>query len=64
MPNLWTREGVDGARSAADVSLDAGLVVVAQGTSPADGLQAAREPLGEDAVFSHIKHGYPVYRTE
>jgi hypothetical protein len=61
---LWTREGVDAAKATADVSADRALVVLAQGTSPADGLQAARELLGESAEFSHVKHGYPVYRVD
>lgn len=63
MSQLWTRAGVDAAKATADVSADRTFAVLAQGTSPADGLQAARELLGEAAEFSHLKHGYPVYRT-
>jgi hypothetical protein len=63
MPD-WTREGVDAAKATADVSPDGTHVVLAQDTNPADGLQAARELLGDAADFSHIKHGYPVYTAE
>lgn len=63
MQQLWTREGVDAAKATADVFSDRSHVVLAQGTSPADGLQAARELLGDDVEFSHFKHGYPVYRV-
>ena len=48
---LWTREGVDAAKATADVNADRTLVVIAQGTGPADGLQAAREPLGDDVIY-------------
>lgn len=63
MQQLWTREGVDAAKATADVNDDRTLVVLAQGTGPADGLQAARELLGDDVEFLHVKHGYLIYRA-
>jgi hypothetical protein len=59
----WTREGVDAAKATADVFSDGTYVVLAADTNQADGLQAARELLGDAAEFSHIRHGYPVYMT-
>lgn len=56
-----TREGADAARATALVFDGRSAVLFAAGTGPADGLQAARELLGDSAAFSHLKNGYPVY---
>lgn len=61
---LWKREGVDAAKATALTFDDGAAVMVAKGTGPADGLQAAREILGDDAGFSHLHNGYPVYRAD
>jgi len=58
---LWSRTGTDAAKATALAFLDGTRIMLAPGTSPADGLQAARELLGDDAEFSHLHGGYPVY---
>jgi hypothetical protein len=63
MPDLWTREEVDEAKATADVSDDKTRAIFDQGTSPANGLQAAKELLGDDVEFSHFAGNYPVYTT-
>ena len=56
-----TRAGADAAKATALVFDGRSAVMFAPETGPADGLQAAREILGERAGFSHLKNGYPVY---
>lgn len=56
-----TREGANAAKAGAYVSPDGYLAMMPERTSPANGLQAARELLGARAAFSHLKYGCPVY---
>lgn len=64
-----TRKGVDEALRTMLIFDGGNAVMFAKGTTPANGLQAARETLshyrGATAIkFSHLKNGYPVYRND